>query len=144
MDISTYVHFLKKGKRINSISSVSLLKKEPSTFLLILMMDRLRVHTSKKTRAFLEAVAVRTFLLSLRFSGVHPIGSIETAKNLFYTHPQKPLMAGPHALLQMDSGELRGTPRLLNGMGRFIPEAELRVAATQSTKQSSVLPNARV
>ena len=45
-------------------------------------------------------------------------------------------MAGPHALLQMDSGELRGTPRLLNGIGRFIPEAELCVAATQSTKQS--------
>ena len=45
-------------------------------------------------------------------------------------------MAGPHALLQMDSGELRGTPRLLNGIGQFIPEAELRVAATQSTKQS--------
>ena len=37
-------------------------------------------------------------------------------------------MAGPHALLQMDSGELRGTPRLLNGIGRFIPGAELRVA----------------
>ena len=45
-------------------------------------------------------------------------------------------MAGPHALLQMDSGELRGTPRFLNGIGRFIPEAELCVAATQSTKQS--------
>ena len=45
-------------------------------------------------------------------------------------------MAGPHALLQMDSGELRGTPRLLNGIGRIIPEAELSVAATESTKQS--------
>ena len=45
-------------------------------------------------------------------------------------------MAGLHALLQMNSGELRGTPRLSMGVGRFIPEAQLRVAATQSTKQS--------
>ena len=39
---------------MNTVSFVKTLRKEPSTFLCILLMHRLRVHTPKLTEAFLK------------------------------------------------------------------------------------------
>ena len=87
-----YLHFLKKGKRMNSNSFVSLLKKEPSTFSRVLMMDRSRVHTSKMTRAFLEAGSVRTLLLPPRSPDLHPIENLfGYLKAKLLQHPTKTL-----------------------------------------------------
>ena len=51
---------------MNTASFVKTLRKEPSTFSYILLMNRSRVHTSKLTRAFLEVEYLKEVDVALK------------------------------------------------------------------------------